>query len=87
MLELVISSKLTEQKRFIKLQDVILDECITLKNHIRTFKNKIVKSIDYYTETNNYSIKVLLKVFIIHIFIHILTTQTMPGKLHTHIKI
>ena len=68
--ELVISNKLIEQKRFIKFSGVILDECISWRDHIRTVENEIAKC---------YSILVLLKVFIFHIFIHILTTQTLPG--------
>ena len=71
--ELVITNKLIEQKRFIKFSGVILDECISWKDHIRTVENEIAR---------HYSILVPLKVFIFHIFIHILTTQTLPGQVH-----
>ena len=61
---------------------VILGECISWKDHIRTVKNKIAKNIRLYTKSNNYSGQVLLKVFIFHIFIHILTMQILPGQVH-----
>ena len=66
-----------EQKRFIKFLGVILDEYILFKDCIRTVENKIAKIQDDYTEPNNYPIQVLLKVFIFHIFIHILTMQIL----------
>ena len=43
--ELAINNKLIERQRFIKLLDVILDECISWKDHIRTIENKIAKDI------------------------------------------
>ena len=45
MPELVIIRKLIEQKRFMKLLDVNLDECITWKDHTRTVKNNISENI------------------------------------------
>ena len=41
--ELVISDKLIERKRFIKHLDVILDDCISRKDYIRTVENKVRK--------------------------------------------
>ena len=43
-------------------------------------KRKNTKNMDYYTEPNIYSVKVLLNVFIVHIFIQILNTETLPNK-------
>ena len=36
--------------------------------------------MDYYTEPNIYSVQVLLNVFIVHKFIQILNTETLPNK-------
>ena len=36
--------------------------------------------MDYYTEPNSYSVQVLLKVFIVHIFIQILNPETLPNE-------
>ena len=41
--ELVISNKVMKRKRFTKFLGVILEECITWKDHIRTVQNKIAK--------------------------------------------
>ena len=41
--ELVISTKLIKQKRYIKFLGVIVNECITWNNLIRTVKNKVSK--------------------------------------------
>ena len=43
--ELVIGTKLIKRKRYIKFLGVMIDECITWKDHIRTVENKIAKNI------------------------------------------
>ena len=50
-----------------------------LESHIRAAENKIVKNILLlYRAKQLLLMQVLLK-FLLHIFIHILTTQTLPG--------
>ena len=41
--ELVIGTKLIKRKRYINFLHVMIDKCITWKNHIRTVENKIAK--------------------------------------------
>ena len=43
--ELVINTKLIKRKRYIKFLGVMINECITWKDHIRTVENEIAKNI------------------------------------------
>ena len=49
---------------------VMLDENISWEEHIRKFEAKLAKILDYYTVQSLYFKKNILKVFILHIFIH-----------------
>ena len=80
--ELVIDTKLIKQKIYIKFLGVMIDECITWKEHIRTVEIKLQKILDYYIVPSSYLIQVSLKVFIFHIFMHIITTQMLHGEVH-----
>ena len=51
-------------------QGVMLDENISWEEHIRKFEAKLAKILDYYTVQSLYFKKNILKVFILHIFIH-----------------
>ena len=48
----------------------MLDENISWEEHIRKFEAKLAKILDYYTVQSLYYKKNILKVFILHIFIH-----------------
>ena len=69
--ELVISSKLIEQKSFVKFLGVILDEYISWKDHIWQVENKIAKNIGLLCRAkhlcNTSSIKSIYFSYIIHI--------------------
>ena len=67
---LKIARNIIERKAAIKFLGVILDKNIFWEEHIRTVETKIAKKLDYYTAKRLYSKKNLLKVFILHKFIH-----------------
>ena len=80
--KLVVGTILIKRKRYMRFLGIMIDEYMTWKDHIRTAENKIAKNIGILYEPNNYSTQVPLKVFIFHIFLHILTTQTLHGQVH-----
>ena len=43
--ELVVGTILIKRKRYMRFLGIMIDECITWKDHIRTAENKITKNI------------------------------------------
>ena len=71
-----------KQKRYIKFSGVMIDECITWKDHIGTVENKIAKNLGWL-----YRAKELLNssspksIYFLYIPTY-LTTQTLYAQVH-----
>ena len=76
---LKIAENNIKSKTTIKFWGAMLDENISWEEHICTVETKLAKILDYYAAQSLYLKKNLLKVFILHIFIHTWTMLTLHG--------